>query len=186
MRLVVACMLIPLACTADFDRFSIGVDAGAAAGGASQGGGRWTDAGAAGLAGATNPSGGLGGVAGAGGLDASTAGYAGAPADGAVIELPPCTATYATAAGYKSLCLETADACELAFASSVQSCESLCAAHGGSCVDAFNITGSSCVHEDAIGCADATHSNAVCICTRGCGQSPPCSGGLVCSGGQCL
>jgi hypothetical protein len=186
MRWVVACFALPLACTADFDRFAVDTDSGATGGsgggGASQDGGSWNDAGAAG---ATNPSGGLGGGAGAGGLDASTAGGAGAPPDGGVIELPPCAATYSTAAGYKSLCLETAETCELAFASTVQSCEGLCAAHGGSCIDAFNITGTSCAHEDAIGCADATHSNALCICTRGCGQSPPCSGGLGCSAGQC-
>ncbi len=98
-----------------------------------------------------------------------------------------CDAQYQGSPGYGAVCTQGADACQLSANLTVASCNAICEAGGGECLDAYNDDGSGCGYSQfpQIGCNTSTLMSAVCVCSRGCGQGPPCSNNQDCINGQC-
>jgi hypothetical protein len=160
-----------------------GIASGGQAGSLSLAGGAAGEADASGQAGIAGAS--SGGVAAAGAAGAA-GGDAGAAGTGGAGGLPACAVTYGNADGVLSVCLETADRCELAYRSIIRSCTQICHENGGACLAVFNnVDGTACERANLIPCG-ATHLvDAICICSRGCGAGPPCPSGSRCTDGSC-
>lgn len=103
---------------------------------------------------------------------------------------PDCKLLYGGATNYQ-LCYESTNTCEFGMQTqNGPSCGETCAKGGGECVGMVNdINNQACNKQNSIPnagqCANVSYSSAVCICTRGCGAGPPCTGGMVCSQGSC-
>ncbi|MCC6903072.1 MAG: hypothetical protein IT377_29145 [Polyangiaceae bacterium] len=184
--------------------------AGAAAGAAGTGGASGGAAGTGGTSGAggTGNAGGASGAGGGGGTGAGGSGGTGGGGTGGVggaggagggggtgggTTLPSCNALYGSLAGALQVCDATAAQCTLAVdtdpndGDAGQTCGALCAGGGGECLKAFDNGAGQCVLDttDPRPCTDATMSEGICVCSRGCGSGPPCSGGKKCKAGTC-
>jgi len=176
--------------------------AGGGAGGASGGsagasGGAGGASGGAGGAsgGAGGASGGAGGASGGAGGASGGAGGAsgGAGGTGGTATLPTCAALYGGVTGTLQVCDTTSSKCTLAVdtdpndGDSGQPCSTICTDGGGECLQAFDNGASQCAVDtaDARPCTDATMSEGICVCSRGCGSGPPCAGGKKCKAGTC-
>jgi len=97
-----------------------------------------------------------------------------------------CTAQYGDAPAFM-LCLETNFSCMFYAEVQPESCSSLCANHGGECMQVFNNANDipTCTLSAPQSCTDTTLKDAICSCSDGCGQGPPCPPGQVCTGGMC-
>ncbi len=104
--------------------------------------------------------------------------------------VPSCNNLYGNAASY-SLCAESGNICEFAFNSTQGSCGSVCAAGGGQCISTVNdVNNQTCAMPNnpqlnPNTCNTTSYSSAICICTRGCGNGPPCQNGQTCQSGNC-
>jgi hypothetical protein len=69
-----------------------------------------------------------------------------------------------------------------------QPCGVICAAAGGECLQAFDNGAGPCVIDpsDQRQCSDASMSDGICVCSRGCGGAPPCPAGKKCQAGTCV
>ncbi len=90
----------------------------------------------------------------------------------------------ANTAGYQ-LCWQGAD-CGFAFNSTIKSCAAVCAANGGECTATYNDQGDQkCTIGTKESCLTMQFNSAVCVCSRGCGNGPPCGANQKCTNGQC-
>lgn len=98
-----------------------------------------------------------------------------------------CDAQYQFSPGYNMVCTQEADECELAANITIASCNTICQTGGGECLGAHNDDGSGCGFQQnpALSCNSMNIMSAVCHCSRGCGQGPPCSINQDCINGQC-
>ena len=104
--------------------------------------------------------------------------------------VPSCNDLYGKAGGY-SLCAESGNVCEFAFNSTQGSCSSVCSAGGGGCITMYNdVNNQACAkpNNPQLGtnlCNATNYTSAICVCTRGCGNGPPCPSGQSCNNGNC-
>lgn len=86
------------------------------------------------------------------------------------------------------ICHDSND-CELAHDSTQMSCSALCQTGGGECLGAFNdINDQMCaINPNApYSCFSQQLSSVICICSKGCGNGPPCAAQETCFNGQCF
>ncbi|HMR10006.1 MAG TPA: hypothetical protein PKA88_29715, partial [Polyangiaceae bacterium] len=98
--------------------------------------------------------------------------------------LPSCADTYCSIPGVGQVCAQTAVSCDLRYNATTASCAKICTDGGGVCINAYNNSGT-CGRGSEIGCANSTFGSAICVCSRGCGSGPPCSGTQTCQSGTC-
>jgi hypothetical protein len=66
-----------------------------------------------------------------------------------------------------------------------KSCGEVCGALGGECLKTIDNNGP-CQYLAAVqDCAFKGYTNAVCVCSLGCGAGAPCAPNQACSGGLC-
>jgi hypothetical protein len=148
------------------------------------GGGAPTGGGGAPTGGGGAPTGGGGAPTGGGG--GPTGGAAGGGGTGGVVSIPGCDDTYGQINGVDQVCLQTDKTCELAYAATTQTCAEICQEGGGVCQAVFNNDPGACGHGQPSDCNNNIFNDAVCVCSRGCGNGPPCPGNQVCNaGGNC-
>ena len=96
---------------------------------------------------------------------------------------PDCANQYNGFPGYY-FCSQTGDLCTMGANLQGTSCNQICSAGGGECEGGFNNQGQ-CGLGQNIGCNGTGLMSAICVCSRGCGNGPACSGGQICINGQC-
>lgn len=159
--------------------------------------------GSGGVVDASAGTGGVGGNAGASGVggggtsaDASaeaSGGSAGNAGEAGTPPLPTCEELYTGVTGVLQVCGEDGQGCQLSADTDPddgdpgQHCTAICAAAGGECKGSFDNGASVCEADptDERPCTDDTLSEGVCVCSRGCGEGPPCRSGS-CVQGQCV
>ncbi len=165
--------LLAAACTSlwgiDELRYAEPASGGGGAATSSTGAGGGSSSGQGGTGGASSGSGGQGGQGGQGGAG-------GGPLS--------CDAQYGAAPDYV-LCDEDSGSCTFFVSLSGASCTQLCAALGGVCLGMIN-NGSEACQPAAVGPCNAAMADAICVCSLGCGQGPPCAGNLICVNGDCV
>jgi len=155
-------------------------------GGTTSGGSGGTSSGGSG--GAT--SGGSGGTTSGGSAGTTSGGSGGAGG----VALPTCSTLYGSVTGTLQVCVTDAAQCVLAVDTDPndgdpgQPCSTLCVAGGGECLKSYDNGAGACVIDmaDERLCSDATMSEGICICSRGCGTGPPCAAGTKCQSGGCI
>lgn len=174
-----------LSCTGDYDAFVSGAAGSTTTGGASTasdagttstieagGGGAGAAGGSGGQAPGTGGGGGSGGAGSAGGAGGSVP--------------TTCDGQYSLVSGYMK-CSESDTECEF-IVPNVVACAEVCKQFGGECIDAWdNYPAGTCdgPNFDA-DCSSTGFVDLVCVCSLGCGDAPPCTGGLTCSDGSCV
>ncbi len=170
-----------------------GLAGGSNTGGSGGGGGAPVGGGGAPVGGGGAPVGGGGAPVGGGGAPVggggAPVGGGGAPVggggSGGGTTIPDCQTTYGSLNGVSQVCLETDSVCELAFSATTQTCTQICSQGGGVCQGVFNNAPGACGHAQPSTCDNNFFNDGVCVCSRGCGNGPPCPGNQVCNGGQC-
>lgn len=97
-----------------------------------------------------------------------------------------CATQYGDVPGFM-LCGETDMNCTFYALVQPETCASLCSHRGGECLQVFNNANDvpTCRVADSQSCNDATLLDAICSCSQGCGQGPPCGPNKTCTGGMC-
>jgi hypothetical protein len=84
------------------------------------------------------------------------------------------------------LCVEDETSCtfntETAFA---DSCDDICNDYGGECLQAFDNYRCSTIAAE-VECSSSKFDTTACVCSKGCGGGPPCTGNDVCDSGACI
>lgn len=169
-----------------------GVAGGGAGANGGSGGASGGTGGASGGTGASGGSGGAGGGSGGAGGGSGGAG-GGSGGTGGTNALATCELLYGTVIGTLQVCQQFASKCVLSVDTDQadgdpgQPCSTLCAAAGGECLEAADNGASLCAIDlaDPRPCTDATMSEGICVCSRGCGSGNPCTGGKQCKSGVC-
>lgn len=75
--------------------------------------------------------------------------------------------------------------CVFGFDTTQGSCNTVCLSQGTECVATYN-NDSQCGFGVDLGCDANTFMSAICICSNGCGDGPPCGAGTACADGSCV
>ncbi len=94
-----------------------------------------------------------------------------------------CDDQYDQAPSY-SLCQEAPSTCQFSASVSQYSCHEVCTYFGGECFDTYNNQGP-CGLGTHLDCNTKGYQSVICICSRGCGNGPPCTLPSVCVNGVC-
>jgi hypothetical protein len=99
---------------------------------------------------------------------------------------PSCEELYGAMAQVLEMCGDTGTECSLRVTTANFSCDQICRQGGGECSAYHNDEpAETCGLGDAYGCAYTGHLSAICICSHGCGDGPPCQAPASCNNGFC-
>ena len=87
------------------------------------------------------------------------------------------------------VCSDDNGQCALDYNATQQSCAAVCQGGGGECLGAYNdLQNQTCQIDSGqpVSCTSTQFQSAICICSQGCGNGPPCGGLQICVNGNCI